>query len=212
MSINHILLDLEVIKQLVDNDKLGVLTLPGSTKLCVDSYGYSSSITRWYNNYNRETLWIGLKRYIKSINGIAVEYEKLPFLYDDFDNFSEHKYYTNNCFTFPKRLQKDEHYNMSENEIIDKINNKFWDLIIYGKVGPDEYCNFPYFNSVKANYDKNKIAFIFGGDEIFNLKTSDYHGYRINMFNRYIYYKPYADYLNYYKQFGTCFVRELKKN
>lgn len=55
MSINHILLDLEVIKQLVDNDKLGVLTLPGSTKLCVDSYGYSSSITRWYNNYNRET-------------------------------------------------------------------------------------------------------------------------------------------------------------
>ena len=55
MSINHILLDLEVIKQLVDYDKLGVLTLPGSTKLCVDSYGYTSAITRWYNNYNRET-------------------------------------------------------------------------------------------------------------------------------------------------------------
>jgi hypothetical protein len=55
MAINHILLDLEVIKQLNDNDKLGVLTLPGSTKLCVDSFGYRSSITRWYNNYNRET-------------------------------------------------------------------------------------------------------------------------------------------------------------
>ena len=55
MSINHILLDLEVIKQLVDYDKLGVLTLPGSTKLCVDSFGYISAITRWYNNYNRET-------------------------------------------------------------------------------------------------------------------------------------------------------------
>jgi hypothetical protein len=55
MAINHILLDLEVIKQLEDNDKLGVLTLPGSTKLCVDSFGYRSSITRWYNNYNRET-------------------------------------------------------------------------------------------------------------------------------------------------------------
>ena len=55
MDINHILLDLEVIKQLVDNDKLGVLTLPGSTKLCVDTFGYTSSITRWYNNYNRET-------------------------------------------------------------------------------------------------------------------------------------------------------------
>jgi len=55
MDINHILLDLEVIKQLLDNDKLGVLTLPGSTKLCVDTFGYTSSITRWYNNYNRET-------------------------------------------------------------------------------------------------------------------------------------------------------------
>ena len=55
MSINHILLDLEVIKQLVDYDKLGVLTLPGSTKLCVDTFGFTSSLTRWYNNYNRET-------------------------------------------------------------------------------------------------------------------------------------------------------------
>ena len=55
MTINHILLDLEVIKQLEDNDKLGVLTLPGSTKLCVDTFGYTTSLTRWYNNYNRET-------------------------------------------------------------------------------------------------------------------------------------------------------------
>jgi hypothetical protein len=55
MDVNNLLLDLEVIKQLEDNDKLGVLTLPGSTKLCVDTFGYTSSITRWYNNYNRET-------------------------------------------------------------------------------------------------------------------------------------------------------------
>jgi len=54
MDINNILLDLEVIKQLEDNDKLGVLTLPGSTKLCVDAFGYTSSLTRWYNNFNRE--------------------------------------------------------------------------------------------------------------------------------------------------------------
>jgi hypothetical protein len=161
-------------------------------------------------NYNRETLWIGLKRYITSINGVAVEYDKMPFLYNDFDNFSEHKYYGSNCYTFPKRLEKDEYYNMGENEIIDKINNKFWDLIIYGKVGPDEFCNFPFFDIVKSNYNKNKIVFIFGGDEIFNLKITDCHSYHINMFNRYIYYKPYSDYLNYYKQFGTCFVRELE--
>jgi hypothetical protein len=162
-------------------------------------------------NYNRETLWIGLKRYIKLIGGVAVEYEKMPFLYDDFDNFSNHDYFGNNCYTFPKRLQKDEDYNMSEKEILNKINDNFWDLIIYGKVGPDEFCTFPYYELVKTKYNKNQIAFIYGGDEIFNLKITDKDSYHINMFNRYIFYKPYADYLNYYKQFGICFVRELEK-
>ena len=99
---------------------------------------------------------------------------------------------------------------MNESEIVDKINNKFWDLIIYGKVGPDEFCDFQFFDIVKANYNKNKIVFIYGGDEIFDLTITDCHSYHINMFNCYIYYKPYSDYLNYYKQFGTCFVRELK--
>jgi hypothetical protein len=162
-------------------------------------------------NYNREMLWIGIKRYIKSINGVAVEYDKMPFLYDDFDNFSKHKYYDSACFTFPKRLQKDHDYNMSEKEIVDKINSNFWDLIIYGKVGPDEFCTFPYYDIVKTKYNKNQIAFVFGGDEIFDLTITDNESYHINMFNRYIYYKPYSDYLNYYKQFGTCFVRELNK-
>jgi len=163
------------------------------------------------NNYNRESLWIGLKRYIKSIGGVGVEYEKLPFLYDDFDSFSENKYYGNNCYTFPKRLKKDDDYYMSESEIIDKINNNFWDLIIYGKVGPDEFCTFPFYDIIKPKYNKNQIAFLYGGDEIFNLNITDSHSYHVNMFNRNIYYKPYSDYLNYYKQFGYCFVRELEK-
>ena len=67
MAINHILLDLEVIKQLEDYDKLGVLTLPGSTKLCVDSFGYRSSITRWYNNFNREASIIYLEQLTNNI-------------------------------------------------------------------------------------------------------------------------------------------------
>ena len=162
-------------------------------------------------NYLRESLWIGLKKYIKSINGVAVEYDKMPFLYEDFDNCSENKYYTNNCFTYPKRLEKDEHYYMSENEIVEKINSNFWDLIIYGKVGPDEYCTFPYFDVVKEKYTKDKIAFLFGGDEIFNFKNTDNNSYHINMFNVPIYYKPYVDYVNHYKQFGSCFIRELEK-
>ena len=54
MDINHLLLDLEVIKQLLENDKLAVITLPGSTKLSVHSANSISSVIRWYNNYNRE--------------------------------------------------------------------------------------------------------------------------------------------------------------
>ena len=161
-------------------------------------------------NYNRESLWIGLKRYIKSINGVAVEHEKLPFLYNDFDIMPTNKYY-GNSFTLTRRLEKDDDYNMSESEIIEKINSNFWDLIIYGKVGPDEFCNFPYYDLVKTKYNKNQIAFIYGGDEIFNLKISDgdRNSYHVNMFGRHIYYYPYAEYVRKYKELGICFIREL---
>ena len=154
-------------------------------------------------NYTREFTWIGLKRYIQSIGGVAVEYPKIEILYNDYDIHSSQ----NITYTYPKRLSND--YNMQETEIIDKITSNFWDLIIYGKVGPDEFCDFPLYQIVKSKYNKNKIAFIFGGDEIFNLKVVDKYSYHINMFNRHIPYWPYVEYLNYYKQFGTCFVREL---
>ena len=162
-------------------------------------------------NYGRESFWIGVKRYIASINGIAAEYPSIPFLYDDFNDMEGYKYYNNTCFTLSKRLNKDINYNINEDEIIQKIKDKFWDIIIYGKVGPDEFCTFPFYDIVKTKYNKNKIVFIFGGDEIFNLKITDRNSYHINMFNMHIYYKPYNDYLNYYKQFGTCFVRELER-
>jgi FkbM family methyltransferase len=162
-------------------------------------------------NYNRESLWIGLKRYIASINGVAVEYDPLPFLYNDFDDTNGNKYYGHSCFTLPKRLDKDDNYNMSELEIKEKIKNKFWDIIVYGKVGPDEFCDFPLYDLVKQKYSANQIAFIFGGDEIFDLTVTDTSKYHVNMFNRNIYYYPYSDYLNNYKHMGTCFVRELNK-
>ena len=43
------------------------------------------------------------------------------------------------------------------------------------------------------------------------LKITDPNSYHINMFNNHINYVKYNDYLNYFKQFGTCFVRELDK-
>ena len=93
---------------------------------------------------------------------------------------------------------------------MDKIKGKFWDLIIYGKIGPDEYCTFPHFDLVKSNYDKDNIVFLFGGDEIFDLTKTDRSEHHLNMFNRWIPYAPYIDYLNQYKELGVCFVRELE--
>lgn len=162
-------------------------------------------------NYSRESLWIGLKRYLASIGGVAVEYEPLPFLYNDFDDSGDNKYYGHSCFTLPKRLHKDVNYNMSELEIKEKITNHFWDIIIYGKVGPDELCDFPFYDLVKQKYNPNQIAFVFGGDEIYDLTITDKSKYHVNMFNRNIYYYPYSDYVNNCKHAGTCFVRELNK-
>lgn len=152
-------------------------------------------------NYNREPLMIGLKRYTKEMNGIAVDYEKNMYIYDDTNN--------GNHFTYTKRVNSSEYINMSKDEIIEKINSNFWDLIIYGKVGPDEYCDFPFFDIIQTKYNKDQIVFIFGGDEIFNLKENKSGNYYINMHNVPIYYQCYIDYLNYYKHFGKCFVREL---
>ena len=54
MQLNYILLDLEIVKQIKEDDKLGLIILPGEKKLFVDSSSRLSSITRWYNGHNRE--------------------------------------------------------------------------------------------------------------------------------------------------------------
>ena len=54
MDINNMLLDLEVIRQLAENDKLAVNVYPGVTTLIVDKSSYLSSITRKINGYSRD--------------------------------------------------------------------------------------------------------------------------------------------------------------
>jgi hypothetical protein len=140
-------------------------------------------------NFTRELLWIGIKRYIQNIGGIACEYPKLSILYEDFDINNIN--YQNNGFTYSRKLQND--YEFNDSEIIEKIKNKFWDLIIFGKVGPEETIlgsipNLPLWNIVKENYNRNKIVFLYGGDSQFNFKNS---------------------HLKFHSLFGNCFVREL---
>mgnify|MGYP003667897244 CR=1 FL=1 len=54
IEISNIILDLEIIKLIKENDKLGLLITDATKKLFVDRYYTISPITRWYYGYNRE--------------------------------------------------------------------------------------------------------------------------------------------------------------
>lgn len=146
-------------------------------------------------NYTRETFWIGMKRYIQSIGGVSTEYPKIDYLYNNYQGEKKHLY--GNGFTYAYRLNDD--YNFTSEEIIEKINQKFFDLIIYGKVGPDElhegsHPNMPLWDHVFKKYNKNQIVFLYGGDECIDLTYN----------NRY------KQHIMFHSQFAHCFVRELR--
>ena len=147
-------------------------------------------------NYTRETFWIGLKRYIQSVNGVATEYPKMNFLYDTFSENKKGLY--GNGFTYSSRLKDD--YQFTNEDIINNLKNRFWDLIVYGKVGPDEsfegsHPNMPLWEHVFKRYGKHEIVFLYGGDECIDI-TYD---------NRY------KKHIMYHSQFANCYVRELQK-
>ena len=146
-------------------------------------------------NYTRETFWIGMKRYIQSQGGVAVEYPKIDFLYENYSGEKSRLY--GNGFTYAYRLKDD--YNFTEEDLAEKIKSKFFDLIIYGKVGPDEgheghLSHMAFWPDVFKRYNKNQIVFLYGGDECIDLTTN----------NRY------SQHILYHSQFGHCFVREFR--
>lgn len=146
-------------------------------------------------NYTRETLWIGLHRLITEIGGIATEYPQMDYMYDDYTGDVSALY--GKGMTYSRRLTEREEP-MNKKEIIDKIQSRFWDIIIYGKVGIDEgyegsIPTMPLWNYVYQHYDKNKITFLYGGDGCQNMKTQN----------------SYSEHLLYHMNFAKCFVREL---
>lgn len=54
MDLNTILLHLEVLSKINEGDKISIKLIPGEKKVFVERSGITSSITRWYNGYNRE--------------------------------------------------------------------------------------------------------------------------------------------------------------
>jgi hypothetical protein len=147
-------------------------------------------------NYTRELNWIGIKRRF----GIsAAEYPPLDYLYDDFPADKLQELYGNG-FTYSRRLSSQLKVAMTEQELLESLRQKKWDMIIYGKVGPDEtdvgsIPLLPYWSEVFKRYSRDEIVFWYGGDGMQDLTYA----------NRY------SDHLVRNSQYARCFVRELIK-
>jgi hypothetical protein len=167
-------------------------------------------------NYTRELFWIGMKRYLQSLGhgdgdgdgdgvavavAVAVEYPHLDYLYDDYPTDKKRDLHGNG-FTYTGKLTREKQIASPQNdetEIIEKIKNKFFDLIVYGKVGPDEGAEgslegFTFWEHVFKRYSRDEIVCLYGGDECVDLKVD-------NDYSRHIYLVA---------QYATCFVRELR--
>jgi hypothetical protein len=145
-------------------------------------------------NYTRETLLIGLKRHLNEIDGLCYEYPKLDFLYQDYTG--DRKSIHGNGYTYSMKLQKSD--SLTEDEIKDKIKSKYWDIVVYGKVGPDEQYGgsletFQLWDIVSKVYTKKEIAFLYGGDGCQNIHENN--AYKFHVLRHAMY--------------GNCFVREL---
>jgi hypothetical protein len=144
-------------------------------------------------NYTRELTWIGIARMVRQADGVAAEYPSMDFMYRDYPGNPATLY--GNGFTYSRTLDPVS----SVQDIIPKILERYWDIIIYGKVGPDELRegslpNLPLWEHVFACYGKCKIAFFYGGDECNDLTCE----------NRY------RQHLAHHAQYAMCFVRECK--
>lgn len=147
-------------------------------------------------NYSRESLWIGVKRMLTEQGGTCMEYPRMNYLYDNFP-VEDKKYLYGNGFTYSRTIKADEE--MSLMEITEKINDHFWDLIVFGKMGPDEreegsLPHMKLWDLIFKRYSKDEIAFIFGGDEPFDLNRHD----------------RYYNHIMKHAEYGYCFVRELR--
>jgi hypothetical protein len=153
-------------------------------------------------NYSRELLFIGLSRVQESEKGLCYGYPKLDFLYD---NFPVEK--ANTCygkgFGYTRKLKPSPEsvaLPVTNDELEKSIQQGYWDFIVYGKMGTDEGVlgtapTCPFWKSVAKMYSKDKIAFVYGGDHLQNLKDMG---------------SAHSRHLAEHANLGKCFVRELK--
>lgn len=147
-------------------------------------------------NYSRELLWIGVKRKLQMDGGAAIDWPKIQSIYNDIDTVTRKNLYGFG-YTYSGKLEQD--YVFIEETVREWIRQKKWDVVVYGKVGPDEGSegtlpNMPLWDEVSKVYSRNEIAFIYGGDGMQDMLWEN----------------KYSRHLWHHEQFGVCFVREYK--
>lgn len=107
-----------------------------------------------------------------------IDAKKINFMYDDYVGF-EHIY--GKGFTLYGKL--DNQIKIDRNNINEKIQNKYFKIIIYGSC----WRKLDYLELVKKNYSKNEIIFIDGEDHVgINFELAKYGNY----FKRELSYNP----------------------
>jgi len=69
--------------------------------------------------------------------GVAAEYPPISYLYDDFDP-TYLQYLYGFGFSYSRRLSAGSRIVFEEHELLSSLLNRQWDLVVYGRVGPDE--------------------------------------------------------------------------
>lgn len=108
-----------------------------------------------YPDYLKNLILHGFKNIYKTD---FHDYPKIKHMYSDFIGNRRNLY--GKGFTYSKTINSELFLDLSENTIINNINNKFYDAVIYGSY----HRGMPFFDIVKQNYDDSKIILLCGED------------------------------------------------
>jgi len=122
-DLDKIILDLQIIKQIKENDKLALIKELGTQTISVDSYNYLSSISRWYNGYNRINT-------IEYLENLTIKIENISNLLNEGSHIIMNKLLSKNLedskigFENLKKTYETDSINFAKlNIIIEKLEN-----------------------------------------------------------------------------------------
>lgn len=122
-EIDKIILDLQIIKQIKENDKLALIKDLGSQTISVDNNGYLTPITRWYNGYNRSST-------IEYLENLTIKIENISKFLNEGSHITQNKLLSKNLedskigFENLKKTYENDSINFAKiNIIIEKLEN-----------------------------------------------------------------------------------------